>query len=167
MPLPTSGSLSLDQIHVEAGGTSNTTCSLNDPDIRQLINKTADTSNGIVEYRGASRDVTVTFELIGGGGAGGYGMSDGGGTGNAASGGTTTISGSNMSSISGSLSSSGGSGGANGTSLWNDSSNRAGQASYYGAGGAGGADNSNQPGSAPAASAYLSLIHISEPTRPY
>ena len=77
MPLPTSGSLSLDQIHVEAGGTSNTTCSLNDPDIRQLINKTADTSNGIVEYRGASRDVTVTFELIGGGGAGGYGMSDG------------------------------------------------------------------------------------------
>ena len=42
MPLPTSGSLSLNQIHVEAGGTSNTTCSLNDADIRQLINKTAE-----------------------------------------------------------------------------------------------------------------------------
>ena len=128
MPLPTSGSLSLNQIHVEAGGTSGTTCSLNDADIRQLINKTANASNGIVEYRGASRDVTVTFELIGGGGAGGY-LSDGGGTGYAASGGTTTISGSNMSNISGSLSSSGGSGGANATSAWNDSSNRAGQSS--------------------------------------
>jgi hypothetical protein len=37
MTLPASGnSLSLDQIHVEAGGTSGATCSLNDSDIRGL-----------------------------------------------------------------------------------------------------------------------------------
>ena len=37
MPLPAFGnSLSLNQIHVEAGGTSGTQCSLNDSDIRAL-----------------------------------------------------------------------------------------------------------------------------------
>ena len=36
MALPTSGALTLDQIHVEAGGTTGTTCSLNDSDIRGL-----------------------------------------------------------------------------------------------------------------------------------
>ena len=33
MALPTSGALSLNAIHVEAGGTSGTTASLNDSDI--------------------------------------------------------------------------------------------------------------------------------------
>ena len=37
MALPTSGnSISLNQIHIEAGGSSATTCSLNDSDIRGL-----------------------------------------------------------------------------------------------------------------------------------
>ena len=37
MALPTSEhSLSLNQIHIEAGGSSGTTCSLNDSDIRGL-----------------------------------------------------------------------------------------------------------------------------------
>ena len=36
MALPTSGALSLNAIHVEAGGTTGTTCSLNDTDIRGL-----------------------------------------------------------------------------------------------------------------------------------
>ena len=37
MALPTSGnSLSLNQIHIEAGGSSATTCSLNDSDIRRI-----------------------------------------------------------------------------------------------------------------------------------
>ena len=38
MPLPSSGNaISLDQMHVEVGGTSGTTCSINDSDIRGLI----------------------------------------------------------------------------------------------------------------------------------
>lgn len=37
MPLPSSGAISLDQMHVEVGGTSGTTCSINDSDIRGLI----------------------------------------------------------------------------------------------------------------------------------
>lgn len=38
MPLPSSGPISLNEIHVEAGGTSGTECSINDSDIRALIN---------------------------------------------------------------------------------------------------------------------------------
>ena len=37
MALPTSGAISLNQIHVEAGGTSGTQASINDSDIRGLI----------------------------------------------------------------------------------------------------------------------------------
>ena len=35
MPLPSSGAISLNQIHVEAGGSSGTTASLNDSDIEK------------------------------------------------------------------------------------------------------------------------------------
>ena len=88
MTLQTSGAISLNQIHVEAGGSSGASASLNDADIRDLIDKSSGATNSFSEYYGASRDVSVTFELIGGGGAGGYGMSDGGATGNGASGGS-------------------------------------------------------------------------------
>lgn len=55
MTLPNAGVLlSLNQIHVEAGGTSGTTVSLNESDIRGLISKTVNTSNSISEYYGAS-----------------------------------------------------------------------------------------------------------------
>lgn len=37
MPLPSSGAISLNQMHVEAGGTSGTQCSIQDADIRALI----------------------------------------------------------------------------------------------------------------------------------
>ena len=37
MGLQNSGAISLDDLHVEVGGTSGTTCSLNDADIRALI----------------------------------------------------------------------------------------------------------------------------------
>ena len=36
MALPTEGAISLDDIHVEVGGSTGTTCSLNDTDIRGL-----------------------------------------------------------------------------------------------------------------------------------
>ena len=39
MALQTSGAISLNDIHVEAGGTSGTNASINDSDIRNLISK--------------------------------------------------------------------------------------------------------------------------------
>lgn len=57
MALPTSGALSLNDIHVEAGGTSATTASLNDSDIRGLIGKASGATNSISEYYGASAEL--------------------------------------------------------------------------------------------------------------
>jgi len=55
MALPASGnSLSLNQMHVEVGGTSGTTCSLNDSDIRALISKSSGVAMAFNEWFGAS-----------------------------------------------------------------------------------------------------------------
>ena len=61
MALQTSGAISLDQIHVEAGGTTGTTCSLNDSDIRGLtaasgrtINSTLGTNIDFADFYGAT-----------------------------------------------------------------------------------------------------------------
>jgi len=61
MALATSGALTLDQIHIEAGGSTGTTCSLNDTDIRGLtaaagktINSTQGTTIDFDDYYGAS-----------------------------------------------------------------------------------------------------------------
>lgn len=54
MALQNSGAISLNQIHVEAGGTSGTQASLNDADIRGLIGKVSGASNSFNEYYGAS-----------------------------------------------------------------------------------------------------------------
>lgn len=65
MALPASGnSLSLNQMHIEVGGTSGTTCSLNDSDIRGLtaasgrtINSTLGTNIDFADFYGASASV--------------------------------------------------------------------------------------------------------------
>jgi len=54
MPLPSSGSISLNQIHIEAGGSSGSQASLNDADIRAMIGKSSGASNAFSEYRGVS-----------------------------------------------------------------------------------------------------------------
>ena len=61
MALATSGALTLDQIHIEAGGSTGTTCSLNDSDIRGLtaasgrtINSTLGTNIDFADFYGAS-----------------------------------------------------------------------------------------------------------------
>ena len=55
MTLPASGnSLSLNQLHVEAGGTSGTLCSLNDSDIRAIIDGGDGASQNIQQYFGQS-----------------------------------------------------------------------------------------------------------------
>ena len=41
MALPTSGTITLDEIHIEAGGTTGTLATINDVDIRALIGKAA------------------------------------------------------------------------------------------------------------------------------
>ena len=54
MALPSSGSLSLNQMHIEVGGTSGTQCSLNDSDIRGLIGKGSGSAMSFNEWYGAS-----------------------------------------------------------------------------------------------------------------
>lgn len=54
MALQTSGAISLNDIHVEAGGTSGTTASLNDEDIRGLISKASGASMSFSEWYGAA-----------------------------------------------------------------------------------------------------------------
>ena len=66
MALQTSGPISLNDIHVEAGGSSGTTCSMNDPDIRGLtpasgrtINSTQGTNTDFADYYGATAEVAL------------------------------------------------------------------------------------------------------------
>ena len=71
MALPTSGALSLNAIHVEAGGSSGTTCSLNDSDIRGLtaaagktINSTLGTAVDFGDFYGASSVSSFTMGMV-------------------------------------------------------------------------------------------------------
>lgn len=67
MTLPTSGPINVNEIHVEAGGTSGTAASMNDADIRGLIDKASGAAQNIAEYYGASSILdtqTVTVELF-------------------------------------------------------------------------------------------------------
>ena len=72
MALQTSGAISLNQIHTEAGGTSGTQASLNDSDIRGLtpgsgrfINPTLGTQVNFGDFYGATNDPRVTFPVSG------------------------------------------------------------------------------------------------------
>jgi len=60
MALQTSGAISLNQIHVEAGGASGTSASLNDSDIRALIGKGSGATMSFSEWYGASNFTTVS-----------------------------------------------------------------------------------------------------------
>ena len=59
MALQSSGAISLNDIHVEAGGTTATEASLNDPDIRGLINKLAQNPNSFDDYYGVSAETEL------------------------------------------------------------------------------------------------------------
>lgn len=72
MPLQTSGAISLNQIHVEAGGTSGTTASMNDSDIRGLISKGSGATMSFSEWYGASASTLVVVGQGQSGGAKGY-----------------------------------------------------------------------------------------------
>lgn len=85
MALQSSGAISLNDIHVEAGGSSGTTASLNDSDIRGLINKASGATMSFNEWYGASAAYytgamivgTFTFAPYGSGSAQHYGYSSG------------------------------------------------------------------------------------------
>ena len=61
MGLQTSGPISLNEIHIEAGGSSGTQAGMNDADIRALIGKNAGTTNSFNEYYGASAEEVRTL----------------------------------------------------------------------------------------------------------
>ena len=59
MALQTSGPISLNDMHVEVGGTSGTLCSVNDADIRDLISRNANTQQSFLEYYGKSAETSL------------------------------------------------------------------------------------------------------------
>ena len=63
MALQTSGAISLNQIHVEAGGTSGSNASINDADIRALIGKSSGATMSFSEWYGASATWTSTMTV--------------------------------------------------------------------------------------------------------
>lgn len=67
MALQTSGAISFNDIHVEAGGTSGTTCALTDTDIRALIGKglPPSTSYSVSEWYGASSSLFSATMTVG------------------------------------------------------------------------------------------------------
>lgn len=63
--IPTSGMISLNQMHTEAGGTSGTACTINDADIRGLINKTSGAAMNFAEWYGASSSLDTQTVTVG------------------------------------------------------------------------------------------------------
>jgi len=65
MAVASSGAISLNDFHTEAGGSANSTCTLNDSDIRGLIGKSAGASMNFEEWYGASGTVWSTTMTTG------------------------------------------------------------------------------------------------------
>ncbi len=61
MALQSSGQISLNDIHVEAGGSSGSACEINDSDIRGLISKSSGAQMAFNEWYGASSSITATL----------------------------------------------------------------------------------------------------------
>jgi hypothetical protein len=59
MALQSSGQISLNDLHVEAGGTTGTQASMNDTDIRGLVSAAANSQMTFSSFYGASSSVTV------------------------------------------------------------------------------------------------------------
>ena len=82
MALQSSGQISLNDLHVEAGGTSGTQASMNDTDIRGLLNAAANSQMTFSSFYGASAGYSPTmtvgsFILTGDYGSNNYGFNDG------------------------------------------------------------------------------------------
>lgn len=64
MPLPHTGTISLNQIHVAAGGSSGTTASINDADIRALNSKSSGVQMSFSEWYSLPSGVSYASEFI-------------------------------------------------------------------------------------------------------
>lgn len=65
MALQTSGQITFNDLHTEVGGSSGTSCSINDADIRQLIGKSSGQSVNIAEFYGASAGPQLQYTTTG------------------------------------------------------------------------------------------------------
>ena len=65
MALQTSGAISLDQIHVEAGGTSGSAVSMNDEDVQALLRKGSGASLAFSELYGAYFNLDIQTVTVG------------------------------------------------------------------------------------------------------
>ena len=75
MALQNSGAITLDQIHDEAGGTSGSTCTVNDADIRGLIDASDGATTSFDDWYGAASAGDVVLNAVGdikSGGGGNY-----------------------------------------------------------------------------------------------
>jgi|TARA_B100001094_G_C18186362_1_gene804055 hypothetical protein len=61
MALPGSGTISLNQLHVEAGGSSGATCTMNDADIRDIGDFSANTARGLNAWYGKKAKWIITM----------------------------------------------------------------------------------------------------------
>jgi len=64
MALQSSGAISLNDIHLEVGGTSGTQVSLNDADVRALIGKASGAQSSFSEFYGASSFDADTNQIV-------------------------------------------------------------------------------------------------------
>lgn len=147
MAIPASGQVTLAALQAEYGGTN--PVSLNEyyrggPNVPIGTGTATIPSSGAISlnnFRGTSKTTTVTYAIIGGGGAGGFGVDDDGeqyrGTFGAA-GGASSVSGPGLQTITAA-------GGAGGQNCGGERGQTGfpGASTVYGAGGAGGALNSN------------------------
>ena len=78
MALPSSGAISLNQIHIEAGGSTGTLCTINDSDIRGLILSNSEAEMSFDDWYGTGYvdSQTVTVGVSTGSYAGQYGFSN-------------------------------------------------------------------------------------------
>lgn len=127
--------------HVPSGGARNSSI------------PTSDSNLSFSKYRNTSKTVVVVYQLIGAGGAGGYGVEDGGSRGTYALGGGTTTLVATSGTITG-PSTQHAWGGAGGENMGGEKGTHgtAGASTAYGAGGAGGGEN--QHGGDAGSSAY-------------
>jgi hypothetical protein len=61
MATPSSGTISLNEMHVEAGGSSGTTCSINDADIRLIADKSSGATASWNDYYARAADYAISM----------------------------------------------------------------------------------------------------------
>lgn len=65
MALPSSGAISLNEIHIEAGGSSGSQVSLNDSDVRDIKELSSGASSSFNNFYGAKAPYTITMTVGG------------------------------------------------------------------------------------------------------